>query len=380
MTTIDGSRFDGLGGIVGPDDDDVTDSAAESTAPEHDYARSLEERPSIISSGRFAASAMEARLRGALPAAGTAPEPELDGVREGSLALKPGARGAEVSALQRALNAAGAEPPIEPDGQLGPGTQTAIRRFQRQQGLPPDGVVGSGTMAALDRARGIVIPTPPAVAPGALGGKALADRSGTQEEQFKHYERLVQANGGTIADRAGQRTVVGLRGLSPDGEIHGEATRDIREYTDTFVVMWKDRDGRAHVEHFEGSTTTGQKRTQFGGTPDVNRDGKKDIAHLEPGTYFYRRTRYKGESAYGGAGRVPVSRDTSHDGHISEAERRASERRGDTGGAILFHRGDRSAPRSVGCQTLSPAEFNSFERALGRDRNFSYTLIDPRRA
>ena len=52
------------------------------------------------------------------------------------------AAGVDVAAVQRALG-------ITADGELGPQTRRAVRRFQRAHGLTVDGVVGPKTLAAL---------------------------------------------------------------------------------------------------------------------------------------------------------------------------------------------------------------------------------------
>ena len=69
--------------------------------------------------------------------------------------LKKGSTGKEVVALQELLARRGF-PPGLPDGKFGPGTDAAVRAFQRSEGLVADGEVGSVTLAAL---RGL--PPPP---------------------------------------------------------------------------------------------------------------------------------------------------------------------------------------------------------------------------
>ena len=66
--------------------------------------------------------------------------------------LRRGARGAGVSALQRALSSLGESLVI--DGVFGAGTDAAVRRFQSRSGLSPDGVVGPQTKAAIGAALG----------------------------------------------------------------------------------------------------------------------------------------------------------------------------------------------------------------------------------
>lgn len=56
--------------------------------------------------------------------------------------LRRGSKGAEVKILQSHLG-------IASDGSFGPGTENAVRAFQRSRGLTPDGVVGAQTWGAL---------------------------------------------------------------------------------------------------------------------------------------------------------------------------------------------------------------------------------------
>lgn len=117
----------------------------------------------------LAARLGEARVRETPPAAQTAEagpagrgraggEPEgyasLDGARQGRY-LQRGSSGPGVEALQRALNAAGIQPPLAVDGKFGPATEAAIRKFQQEHGCAVDGIVGPETMGALDRALGL---------------------------------------------------------------------------------------------------------------------------------------------------------------------------------------------------------------------------------
>lgn len=66
--------------------------------------------------------------------------------------LQRGSRGTDVAALQADLNRyLRPNPPLKVDGIFGGGTETAVRAFQRREGLSPDGVAGSKTFSALQR-------------------------------------------------------------------------------------------------------------------------------------------------------------------------------------------------------------------------------------
>jgi uncharacterized protein (TIGR02594 family) len=149
---------------------------------------------------------------------GPATRPEgydsLDGARNGAY-LRRGSRGPEVEALQRALNAAGIEPPLEVDGKLGPLTEAAIRQFQQQHGCAVDGIVGPETMGALDEALGLSRrsgPTSPgqpfapggSPAPGGPGGPSGPGRPGTVDPDAPRT-----GAGGSVIDIA--RSQLGVR-------------------------------------------------------------------------------------------------------------------------------------------------------------------------
>jgi len=89
---------------------------------------------------------------GTVPAAGT-----------GGAVLTSGAGGGTVAALQRALG-------VPADGQFGPVTRRAVRRFQRAHGLTVDGIAGPATLRAL----GIAAPTRAAATPAPSSGSTAA--------------------------------------------------------------------------------------------------------------------------------------------------------------------------------------------------------------
>jgi peptidoglycan hydrolase-like protein with peptidoglycan-binding domain len=72
------------------------------------------------------------------------------GVHLGDRALRAGASGSDVRELQKALRKAGFS--VKVDGQLGPTTVRAVKRFQRAARLTPSGTVGRKTVTALKAA------------------------------------------------------------------------------------------------------------------------------------------------------------------------------------------------------------------------------------
>ncbi|WP_437642415.1 peptidoglycan-binding domain-containing protein [Sorangium sp. So ce854] len=79
-------------------------------------------------------------------------QPDLEAVASGRGALRRGARGPGVKALQEALIALGERVPGGADGAFGPGLEATVKQFQAERGLAADGVIGAATLAALDAA------------------------------------------------------------------------------------------------------------------------------------------------------------------------------------------------------------------------------------
>lgn len=80
-------------------------------------------------------------------------QPALAAILSGRTgALRKGAYGAPVAAVQKALLSLGATVPGGADGVFGPGLEGAIKTFQRAHALDVDGAVGPATLRALDAA------------------------------------------------------------------------------------------------------------------------------------------------------------------------------------------------------------------------------------
>ncbi|MCK6547605.1 hypothetical protein L6R52_17275, partial [Myxococcota bacterium] len=197
------------------------------------------------------------------------------------------------------------------------------------------------------------------------------------------YRRIVEQQGLRWRDGANQVNVVGLRGYDVDRGVHGNS---FGPWNDTIAFVWKGSNGKWNVREYRGTTDPGMKTHPD--SPDVNRDGRGDVAWLRPGQYPYQTGTHRGTW---GAGvpelNVPVFRDTNANGHIEAREERASRQRGDVGYGINIHWGpgwDSGAvgPYSLGCQvvTESVGEFQAeITPILQRNRGqLLYALVDVR--
>ena len=318
------------------------------------------------------------RPRPSVPTASTEVGPGLRAAAGGEF-LRRGSSGEGVMELQNALNARGWT--LEEDGKFGPATEAALREFQQRSGAKVDGVVGPETVGKLTGTAGTQVNQPDAVQPSQPNNGSsdyepnkpapvdIGQPSGDERARYDYYASMVRRAGGEVCPN-GQPTVLGIRA----GE--GGAAR---EYRDRFIVL--SPNGR--VQEFTGATYPGQSSSRA--SPDVTGDGRGDVGMIRPGNYtvvpngehagaasFHVRTR-------SGSGSLPGWRDTNQDGTYSGGERDASERRGDRLTGVLFHQGNSSAPSSIGCQTMSPAEYRRFIDAVGGPRgSFTYTLVASR--
>ena len=120
--------------------------------------------------------------------------------------LRTGSKGPEVAELQRRLNHAGET--LGVDGEFGPATNDAVRRFQGTRGLEVDGVVGPATWGALADAQPAVAVSAPSGNNPAWPGRFLV--LGLIGDDVRTWQR-----------RMTQRGVA----LSVDGE-YGPLSRD----------------------------------------------------------------------------------------------------------------------------------------------------------
>lgn len=126
------------------------------------------------------------------------------------------------------------------------------------------------------------------------------------------------------------------------------------------------------------STHPGQRSTRNRGTPDVNNDGRKDIAYaVDRVAYEYRivpnsRNRYNTT-----AHRVPVHRDAyAPFGALNDDDLDLYP-----GTAVQLHAGKDGYPTSIGCSTAPPADYDRLCEWLDNlrkqtgDRTFTYGFV-----
>lgn len=115
---------------------------------------------------------------------------------------------------------------------------------------------------------------------------------------------------------------------------------------------------------------------------DVNKDGRKDLSRLVPGTYTFHRSYSKPLHSFvlRGDDAQRVQRDVNHDGEFTAADVWHTDS-GDTvietgNFAILIHPGHATNTDSAGCQTIPLAQFRKFAAALKRTQSqFLYVLV-----
>ena len=98
--------------------------------------------------------------------------------------LKYGSRGDEVKKLQQALGSAGYS--VDVDGIYGDKTRSAVRQYQRANGLGVDGIVGEQTWGALNKASAPTTePDKPATEPDApsTGGETMTEPDGGKKDE-----------------------------------------------------------------------------------------------------------------------------------------------------------------------------------------------------
>jgi len=131
--------------------------------------------------------------------------PELQAVRQGQVILQAGDKGDAVRSVQQRLMAWGYSG-VSADGDYGPKTADAIRRFQRDHKLASNGRVGTSTLNALEQ-------TPTATATG-IRPSARGTRLGQVAEQVARRRKTVGWCYAGVADAVSRALGTSLWGKS----------------------------------------------------------------------------------------------------------------------------------------------------------------------
>lgn len=172
----------------------------------------------------------------------------------------------------------------------------------------------------------------------------------------------------------GAVNIVGLRGFTVES---GRNANTFNEWNDTITIVRYDKRGVPSVTECRATTDPGRKESTS--SPDVNGDGRGDVAHLIPGQTLVCVGPHKGkDGAFRPRQNSSVYRDTNNNGVIDPEERSvvleatgvnihwvSNTDRIDIGG------------ESLGCQVprLSHSEFKSIFSSGVRGQ-VHYTLID----
>lgn len=353
------------------------------------------------------------------------PAADWSAVQAGSASLSRGQGGPSVEELQRQMNAAGAQPPLDVDGKLGPKTEAAVRRFQAQNGLTPDGSAGAQTLSTLDRgatfqasdnqwrartdARNVIgSQESPTTAPteqqrgatpaGTTRAGDLANASRARTAAATTSSAFAPEPGranGTFASTKNEREQQAEQLLRTNGQwppVEGR-TYAIQIDQDAPPADASRRDQMGHLRSYSGETSVfravngrleeatpgplrsashpGQASTN-GRFTDVNGDGNADIAHLRAGVYDYGSQSRSGRFNPTDHRSMKVARDLDQDGAIDRNE----AARDYYATSLQWHEGGSSRPSSVGCQTMPPDDYRQFSDAVGAgDGGFTYVLV-----
>jgi len=246
----------------------------------------------------------------------------------------------------------------------------SIAKKQADRSLTADGKVGQRTRELLSELQ------------AALPADALwPAESADGEAKAVHYRELCKKLG--FETTLARPLLLALRGV----ELRGTETHPVLsqpKYDDAFVLL-TNVDSVVDAHEFMGATHPYQAFTGATGTPDVNKDGLRDVGTIKPGLYLLRRQdKPPGHPSLhlvklDGKDGIPTWRDTNHDGKISGPELEPSL----LATEVLLHPGftslqkGKTAPySSIGCQTAKVEDV----QAVAKHALVDYLLVDARAA
>lgn len=209
----------------------------------------------------------------------------------------------------------------------------------------------------------------------------------TSAERVRQAEEILVANG-EWPPQPGRAYAIQIDTDPPPASASPEQRSDYYDNYTGQVCVFRVEDGRL-VEQtdspLESASHPGQERTDSTQTPDVGGDSDRDIAHIRPGVYHYR-SRPRDVTLDSGAvqerydplsdDEFSVARDTNQDGVISGDEAQGQY----SVDAIQIHPGGSSGPTSIGCQTMPPDDYETFQNILedantSDNNTFTYILV-----
>lgn len=213
--------------------------------------------------------------------------------------------------------------------------------------------------------------------PGRVSGAFASSRSGREAQATSILKSM-----GQWPPQEGRAYAIQIDQDAPPASASSSARSGyLRSYSgQTSVFEYKNgRLQEVNDRVYRSASHTGQFNSSL--SPDVNRDGRGDIAHIRPGVYNYTTRMHRS----GGKRRLnPLdngefrnsTRDLNHNGTIDGRERDLNY----SATAIQIHEGLNSGPSSIGCQTLHPSDFTKLmsdvrEADTTGRRQFTYVLV-----
>ena len=134
--------------------------------------------------------------------------------------LRRGSRGADVKAMQKAMNLMGFDTG-NPDGAFGPGTEKAVKAMQSKLGLKPDGLVGPGTRKAMTQAH---------------HGKAL---NKAQKAKLAAAKKAGTVDKFGTSDKGPESNILQIKSKKVSDDIFGKGAKDAKAFQVSSATMQK---------------------------------------------------------------------------------------------------------------------------------------------
>ena len=170
--------------------------------------------------------------------------------------------------------------------------------------------------------------------------------------------------------------------VANDGRLDGlwlvgldSESADYRKYSgEALLILIDGEQAKILYGPFPFSSHPGQVRTNATGTPDVDKDGKRDVAWAAEGVAYPMKGKRNSGNRFDPTTKYqPVYRDTSGAGNYVGVV--ANSPKMWPGTAIQFHAGTSSKPVSVGCLTAPPKYFDECAKRIEALKVSSWRLV-----